>query len=218
MIYREEHINNFTKIDNNILKDKELSLAAKGLLITMLSLPDNWNYSTLGLSYLTKESKNTIHRLLKELECKNYLIRKSIRDEKGRFVKFDYIVYEIPYLKIRDMELPDMEINDDNKLLNNQDKIDKTSLNEITKEIIKRGYITEKNVNVVLIDNYLNNLLYRYNYNDVIKVSIYVMKHLNDSNYKDEEGKEIVNITSYVITSIEDNLSKQDISFDDWYE
>ena len=47
----------------------------------MLGLPDDWSYSTLGLASIVKESKNTIHRLLKELEDKNYLIRKGIRDD-----------------------------------------------------------------------------------------------------------------------------------------
>ena len=116
MVYREEHRDNYTKIDNQLLKDKELSLAAKGLLITMLGLPDDWSYSTLGLASIVKESKNTIHRLLKELENKNYLIRNSIRDDKGRFIKYDYFIYELPYPNIRDMELPDMENKDIIKL------------------------------------------------------------------------------------------------------
>ena len=62
MVFREENKVNYTKISNELFKDKELSLSAKGLLITMLSLPDNWNYSTLGLASIVKESKNTIHR------------------------------------------------------------------------------------------------------------------------------------------------------------
>ena len=61
MVFREENKINYTKVSNELLKDKELSLPAKGLLITMLSLPDDWSYSTLGLTSIVKESKNTYY-------------------------------------------------------------------------------------------------------------------------------------------------------------
>lgn len=59
---------------NYHLKDRRLSLKAKGLLSLMLSLPDNWDYSILGLSSICVES----------------------RDENGRF-DYEYIIYEKPY-------------------------------------------------------------------------------------------------------------------------
>jgi len=151
MVYREEHRDNYTKIANSLLKEKTLSLAGKELLITMLCLPDDWNYSTVGLASIVKESKNTIHRLLKELEDKNYLIRKIVRDEKGRFIKYDYIIYEVPYQpypNIRDMDLPDMENCDNNKLINNKiinniDELDETLISGYTKELIRRNFISK---------------------------------------------------------------------------
>lgn len=144
MVYREDNKVNYTKISNELLKDKQLSLAAKGLLITMLSLPDNWSYSTLGLTSIVKESKKTIHRLLKELESSNHLIRRSMRNKKGRFVKYYYYIYELPYPNIRDMELPDMENSDDNKIIKNKDEMDETlKKSGYVKELIRRDYISK---------------------------------------------------------------------------
>ena len=56
-----------------VKKDKKLSLKAKGLLSVILSLPEKWDYTTTGLSTLTKENKDTINRILQELEKLNYV-------------------------------------------------------------------------------------------------------------------------------------------------
>ena len=211
----------YTVMCNNHLFDKNLSLKSIGLFSIILSLPDSWKYSLRGLQSLTRESYRSIKLIMRELKLNNYIEIRKKKDKEGKFI-YEYWIYESkelnPNYKKPEVNLPPMVNCPLNKILNNQDKIDKTSFNEITKEILRRGYISNKNVNVVLIDNYLNNLLYRYEYNDVIKTTMYVMKHLNDNNYKDEDNKEIINITSYVITSIEDNLSIQNITFDDWFE
>ena len=185
MVFREDNRINYTKVSNELLKDKELSLPAKGLLITMLSLPDDWSYSTLGLTSIVKESKNTIHRLLKELESKNYLIRKSVRDDKGRFVKYDYIIYELPYPNIRDMELPDMEIRDDNKLNNNKDEIDKTLPSGYTSELIRRGFISENDFELDKYNTLFDELKKEYDYQSIYMCSNYIIKmmKLNKNKY-----------------------------------
>ena len=68
---------NFTVLDNGIFKDKELSLKARGLLTTMLSLPDDWNYTIEGLTKILKEGKDSIRGALTELEESGYLVRKK---------------------------------------------------------------------------------------------------------------------------------------------
>lgn len=82
---------------NYHLRDKNLSLKAKGLLTLMLSLPDAWNYSTLGLSSICIESRDTIRNVLKELKENNYLKVVENRGENGRF-NYEYIIYEKPYV------------------------------------------------------------------------------------------------------------------------
>lgn len=206
MVFREDNRINYTKVSNELLKDKELSLPAKGLLITMLSLPDDWSYSTLGLTSIVKESKNTIHRLLKELESKNYLIRKSVRDDKGRFVKYDYIIYELPYPNIRDMELPDMEIRDDNKLNNNKDEIDKTLPSGYTSELIRRGFISENDFELDKYNTLFDELKKEYDYQSIYMCSNYIIKMMKLNKNKDEYDNPIEDKYNYFKKSLTNNL------------
>lgn len=206
MVFREDNRINYTKVSNELLKDKELSLPAKGLLITMLSLPDDWSYSTLGLTSIVKESKNTIHRLLKELESKNYLIRKPIRDDKGRFVKYDYVIYELPYPNIRDMELPDMEIRDDNKLNNNKDEIDKTLPSGYTSELIRRGFISENDFELDKYNTLFDELKKEYDYQSIYMCSNYIIKMMKLNKNKDEYDNPIEDKYNYFKTSLTNNL------------
>lgn len=81
---------------NYHLRDKKLSLKAKGLLSLMLSLPDTWNYSILGLSSICIESGDTVRNILKELKENKYLKVVENRDDNGRF-NYEYIIYEKPY-------------------------------------------------------------------------------------------------------------------------
>ena len=206
MVFREENKVSYTRISNELLKDKDLSLAAKSLLITMLSLPDDWSYSTVGLASIVKESKNTIHRLLKELEDNNYLIRKSIRDEKGRFVRYDYYIYELPYHNIRDMDLPDMENRDIINNLNNKDEIDETLLSGYTKELIRRGYISKDDYELNRYDELFEKLKKQYDYQLIYMSTNYILRMLKLNNNKDQDGKPIEDKFNYLKVSLVNNL------------
>ena len=95
-IFRVEKNANYTVMSNHHLRNKEMSLKAKGLLSLILSLPPEWNYSLTGLCAICKESQTAMRSALKELENNKYLIRKRQKNELGHFV-YEYIVYEIPY-------------------------------------------------------------------------------------------------------------------------
>ena len=86
----------YTVMSNTHFKEKEMSLKAKGLLSLMLSLPDDWDYSIMGLVQLSKDGKDSIMNTLAELEELGYLIRTQAIDEKGRFAGYDYDIYENP--------------------------------------------------------------------------------------------------------------------------
>lgn len=87
---------NYTVMSNYHLRDMNLSLKAKGLLCVMLSLPDNWDYTIIGLTQILKEGKDSIVSILNELENNGYLERMQVVDSKGRFAGYDYTVYEQP--------------------------------------------------------------------------------------------------------------------------
>ena len=81
---------------NHHLRNTELSLKAKGLLTLMLSLPDNWDYTTKGLSCICKDGIDSINATIKELETSGYLIRRRIRNDKGQLTTTEYTIFEKP--------------------------------------------------------------------------------------------------------------------------
>ncbi len=95
-------------MSNFHLRDPNLSNKARGLLSTMLSLPDNWDYTTRGLAKICKDGVDGITAQLKELEQYGYLIRHRIRDTGGRIVDMEYIIYERPHTASPDTEKPYM--------------------------------------------------------------------------------------------------------------
>ena len=94
-VMRIHKTGNFTIISNTHLRDKNLSLKAKGLLTLMLSLPDNWDYSVNGLTCICKEGKVAVQNTLDELEENRYLVRNKERTKNGRFTCV-YEIYEVP--------------------------------------------------------------------------------------------------------------------------
>lgn len=107
-VCRVEKNKNYTTMSNYHLRDPNLSNKARGLLSTMLSLPDNWDYTTRGLAKICKDGVDGITAQLKELEQYGYLIRNRIRDSGGRIVDMEYIIYERPHTASPDTEKPDM--------------------------------------------------------------------------------------------------------------
>ena len=95
-VIRVEKTQNYTVMSNHHLRNKEMSLKAKGLMSLMLSLPPTWDYSIGGLVAICKESHTSIRSALKELEQNRYLVRERINSEKGYFT-YEYTLYEIPH-------------------------------------------------------------------------------------------------------------------------
>ena len=95
-VFRVERNTGYTVMSNHHLRNKELSLKAKGLLSQMLSLPEDWDYTLAGLSYINREKIDAIREAVRELERAGYIQRSRERDEKGRLRGTDYIIYEQP--------------------------------------------------------------------------------------------------------------------------
>ena len=96
-IIRKHKNSNFTVVDNEILKNNKLSLKAKGLLVILLSLPDDWGFSVSGLSSLSKDGRDSTRSTLKELENNGYLKMEQTKNDDGMFGKVVYNVYEVPF-------------------------------------------------------------------------------------------------------------------------
>ena len=95
-VFRVERIKDYTVMSNHHLRNKNLSLKAKGLLSQMLSLPDDWDYTLKGLAAINKESVDAIRTAIWELEDAGYVVRTRVRDERGCLRGCDYYVYEYP--------------------------------------------------------------------------------------------------------------------------
>ena len=99
---------NYTVIDNAIFKDRNLSLKAKGLLCLMLSLPDNWNFSIMGLATLSKDGESAVRSTLNELKREGYFTRKQVR-KNGKIAKIEYIISEVKNCDFLDVDFPQQE-------------------------------------------------------------------------------------------------------------
>lgn len=91
MIFQKEFTKNFTMVHNEYLRDKNLSLAGKGILTVMLSLPKTWNFSIKGLAAYTGQGEKAISTALKACEKAGYLVRERVVDVlTGRVVDWEY--------------------------------------------------------------------------------------------------------------------------------
>lgn len=96
--FRIEKSGNYTTLDNGLIDDRRLSFRAKGLLITMLRMPDNWDFTLKGLVKLAKDGKDAVRTAMIELEDLGYVQRDpQEHDDSGRFTGGNYTVYETPF-------------------------------------------------------------------------------------------------------------------------
>ena len=170
MVFKVEKNKNYTVMSNYHLRDKSLSLKAKGLLSFMLSLPDDWDYT------------------LKELKDNNYLVIEKSKNDKGLF-EYTYIIYEEPhiekelvypdtenpYMDNPDMDNP-MQINtnkQNTKEQNDKDDKEKSSffdlnnLNPLTKDLIEKNYVSDMDIDLFQYDEMFNKLLSEYSYQEL---------------------------------------------------
>ena len=107
-VFRVEKNKGYTVMSNHHLRNKDLSLKAKGLLSQMLSLPEDWDYTLKGLALINREKIDAIRQAIRELEQAGYIVRSRERDERGRLRGADYVIYEQPQTPPA-LDLPTLE-------------------------------------------------------------------------------------------------------------
>ena len=117
-VYRRHKRTDFSVIDNHVFKDKDLTLKAKGLLATILSLPDDWKYSIEGLASLCSDGTTSVTSALNELISRGYIIRTRSNDESGRFNGYIYDIYERPQEPCSENPITDDTITENRQVLN----------------------------------------------------------------------------------------------------
>ena len=108
-VFRVERNKGYTVMSNYHLRDKSLSLKAKGLLSQILSLPEDWDYTLSGLCYINRESKDAIRSAVNELERAGYIERHQTTDESGKFSSNEYIIHEQPVSLPPSLDKPSSE-------------------------------------------------------------------------------------------------------------
>ena len=82
-VFRIEKTRDYTVMANHHLRNTALSLKAKGLLSLMLSLPEDWDYTTKGLARICRDGVDSICATVRELEDAGYIIRERVRNANG---------------------------------------------------------------------------------------------------------------------------------------
>lgn len=108
-VFRVERTRDYTVMSNYHLRDKRLTLKAKGLLSQMLSLPEDWDYTLSGLSHINRESKDAIRSAVNELEKAGYIHRRQTTDASGKFSTNEYVIHEHPDQPEPSLEKPSSE-------------------------------------------------------------------------------------------------------------
>lgn len=243
-VFKIEKNKNYAIMSNYHLRDKNLSYKAKGLLSSMLSLPDNWDYSLNGLCVISKESRDGIRSILKELQEHHYVEIEKVRGDKGYF-EYNYLIYEVPHFidleneqSNPDMENPhldtpnvEMPTQINTNIINTKkqiDKDDKTKIssffvpeehNRLTLELIERGYINEEDIQLFYYDKLFNKLLEEDNsYQYLIQIIHYIVPRVIERDFRDEEDNIIENKFGYFKNSIISNIHRLNLDIDDLWK
>ncbi len=237
MVFKIEKNKNYTVMSNYHLRDKNLSLKAKGLLSFMLSLPETWDYSINGLVAICKEEETAIKTALKELQDNKYLKINKLYPNKTKSgkIEYEYVIYEEPYLEEKEKKqegenLPleilvvenNGQINTKEKSIKEQiDKIDKTindsqnssfvydnNYSQLANDLAKRGYIDQNDTEKVYYDNLFNEVLKDNDFKDIVIISHYVISRVIDRKFRDEDNNIIDNKFGYYKEALLSNIRK----------
>jgi len=135
--------NNYTTINNEFIFNKNMSLKAKGLLCHLLALPENWELYVEEIEKWHKDGKKAIYSCFKELSQLGYIERTTQR-EKGKIVKWDYIVYEKPLsqkVEVEKLQVEKEPLLNTNIILNTDNtkkQFDFESLEELNIDVWKK--------------------------------------------------------------------------------
>lgn len=231
---REIKDQNYTVMCNYHLRDKNISLKAKGLLSQLLSYSPTWALTIKGLCAVSKEQESAIKNTIRELENFNYLTRLKLQNEKGRFY-YKYIIHEkpkYPYPQNPGVDNPgvDNQVQRNTNIINTnkEDKIDKDfkidnksiiNNNLILKKLVNEKYINIEDLDIYKYDELIREMLMQYDYSDIIKSTGYIISLFKQHNGNDEYGNNITNKFGYYKESLLCNLRKLNSIDDlDWMD
>lgn len=247
-ILRKPKHEKFTMVMNYFINDTRLKPDGKGVLLFMLSKPDDWNFKYENLMAGLGIGEKYLRSCIKQLEELKYIKRIKCRGENGHYA-WNYFIYEEPYdMELKKDNLPGIpsgnvvegDILDGNnilstkklstkKLIDKNDKLDKTGqglINEeiehnvLTKELINLNYIDCKDELSSIYFDYLfsNYLLNGKTYKELFSAIHYIAPRVVERKFIDEDGNKIVNRYGYFKNAIESNFTKLENLGKDLYD
>lgn len=128
----KEKTKNFTIVCNEVYRDKLLSAKAKGIHIYLMTLPDDWKIRKAELITHFKDGKKSFDAGFKELEKRGYIHKKRLKNAKGQFTGWEYLVYESS-TEIPKTESPFYGKSEKGELLNTKNILSTNNTNQDTK-------------------------------------------------------------------------------------
>lgn len=95
-VYRSKSSSNFTHLKNEVLQDGKLSVESLGLLVYLLSMPEDWVIRNIQIQSHFKIGRDKRKRIMAELVKAGYLIRRMKRNQDGSYLEADYMVFDEP--------------------------------------------------------------------------------------------------------------------------
>ena len=151
-VFRIEKTRDYTVMSNHHLRNTDLSLKAKGLLSLMLSLPEEWDYTTKGLARICKDGVDSICAGVRELENHGYVVRERVRNANGQLGAIEYTILEQPRPPEPKREKPERE----NPVLDNpilgkpeQENPDQLNIDISSNQISKKDLLITQSSNPI---------------------------------------------------------------------
>lgn len=219
-VFRKVKKSDFTVIDNNIFKNAKLTLKAKGMICTMLSLPDDWQFNEEGLAQLSNDSRSGIRNTLNELMEYGYLTRKQLKNDTGKFANMEYTIYEEPLYQKPTAEKPTSEKEHNkiliNKELNNKNITTTTMDNENLYDYLQENGFVLTPIHYEVISNWEDNELTRYAIKQAVLNNKYNIKYIDKILYSYK--KDNITTIQQVIEREEEHKNKMDLYYQNKYK
>lgn len=170
MRVKKDKNNPYIMLNKEFVNDTGLSFKAKGILLYLLSKPDNWRIMICDLINSSIDGETAVRNGIKELITAGYIEKKITRTNKGRFEKFEYIIYETrqtfensdvePIVENQEMDPPIRENPYvENQHMDNQHADNHVLLNNelinndlLSNELNNNNQFGENQKNVVVVD------------------------------------------------------------------
>ena len=143
---------NYVNVYKGIVMDRSLSLKDRGMLLTLLSLPDNWDFTVAGLRTILPDGKFAICSSLESLQNAGYLIREQSRGKGGMFAENILEVHETPHPPFSGKQISDKPMSE-KQVTGNRAQLNNNKLN--TKEL-NNPSIYQEDDKIDTIDIYTN--------------------------------------------------------------